>query len=96
MYFCKCLYAKAQEMSLNKRRTKLYMNYGLKLKTCRNIPAYSCVFEQPNSKRFENSNLTPPLGLRIEDASIDLDVADDITLSDTLLGASLNPRSVCL
>ena len=41
------------------------MNYVLKLKTCLDNPACSCVFEPPNSKLFEKSSLTPPLGLRI-------------------------------
>ena len=45
------------------------------------------VFEPSNSKLFEKSSLTPPLGLRIlplfEDSKIDLDVVDDTTVSDT-------------
>ena len=49
------LHAKAQEMSLKNRRKKLSMNYVLKLKTCAENPAYSCVFEPPNSKLFEKS-----------------------------------------
>ena len=57
------------------------MNYVLKLKTCPNNPAYSCVFEPPNLKLFEKSSLTPPLSLRIlplfEDSKIGLDVIDD-------------------
>ena len=61
------------------------MNYVLKRKTCRNNPAYSCVFKPPNSKLFEKSNLTLPIGLRIlplfEDSKIDLDVVDDVTVS---------------
>ena len=81
------LYAKAQEMSLKNRRKKLSMNYVLKLKTCPDNPAYSCVFEPPNSKLLEKSSLTPPLGLRVlplfEDSKIDLDVVDDTTVSDT-------------
>ena len=79
------LYAKAQEMSLKNRRKKLSMNYVLKLKTCPNNPAYSCVFEPPSSKLFEKSSLTPSLGLLIlslfEDSKIDLDVVDDTTVS---------------
>ena len=66
---------------------KKSMNYVLKRKTCPYNPAYSCVFKPPNSKRFKNSSLTPPLGLQtlllLEDSKIDLDVVDDITLSDT-------------
>ena len=46
------IYAKAQEMSLKYRRNKLSMNYVLKLKTCPDNPAYSHVFEPPNSKTF--------------------------------------------
>ena len=81
------LYAKAQEMSLKNRRPKLSMNYVLKLKTCPDNPAYSCVFEPLNSKLFQKSSLTPPLCLRIlplfEDSKTDLDVVDDTTVPDT-------------
>ena len=70
---------------MKNRRKKLSMNYVLKLKTCPDNPAYSCVFEPPNSKLFEKSSLTPPLGLRIlplfEDSKIDLDMVDDTTVS---------------
>ena len=76
------------------------MNYVLKLKTCPENPACSCVFEAPNSKLFGKSSLTPPLGLRIlplfEDSEIDLDVVDDTTVSGTPLGVNLNLRSICL
>ena len=93
------LYAKAQEMSLKNRRKKLSMNYVLKLKTCPDNPAYSCVFEPPNSKLFEKSRLTPPLGLRIlplfEDSEIDLDVVDDTTVSDTPPWSQSEPQ-ICL
>ena len=51
-------------------------------------PAYNCVFKPPNSKIFEKSKLTPPLGLRVlplfQDLKIDLGVVDDVTVSDTL------------
>ena len=83
------LYAKAQEMSLKNRHKKLSMNHVLKLKTCPDNPAYSCVFEPPNSKFFEKSKLTLSLGLCVlllplfEDSKIDLDVVDDTTESDT-------------
>ena len=49
------LYVKAQEMSLKNRCKKLSMNYVLKLNTCPDNPAYSCVFEPPNSILFEKS-----------------------------------------
>ena len=65
----------------------MFMNYVLKLKTCPDNPAYSCVFVPLKLKRFEKSSLTPPLGLRIlpllEDSKIDLDVVDDTTVTDT-------------
>ncbi len=71
----------------------------LKLKTCPDNPAYSCVFEPPNSKLFEKSSLTPPLGLRIlplfEDSKIDLDVVDDTTVSDTPPWSQSEPQ-ICL
>ena len=74
-------------MSLKNRRKKLCVNYVLKLKTCPNNPSYSCVFEPPNSKLFEKSTLTPPLGLRVlplfEDSKIDSGVVDDVMVSDT-------------
>ena len=75
------------------------MNYVLKLQTCPDNPAYSCIFEPPNSKLFEKSRLTAPLGLRIlplfEDSKIDMDTIDDTTVSYTpLLGDSLSLRSV--
>ena len=93
------LYVKAQEMSLTNRRKKLSMNYILKLKTCPDNPVYSCVFEPPNSKLFEKSRLTPPLGLRIlplfEDSKIDLDVVDDTTVSDTPPWSQSEPQ-ICL
>ena len=61
------------------------MNYALKLKTCPNNPAYSCVFEPLNSKFFEKSKLTPPLSLCVlllfENSKIDLGVVDDVTVS---------------
>ena len=77
------------------------MNYVLKLKTCPENPAYSCVFEPPNSKLFEKSTLTPPFGLQIlplfEDSKIYLDVVDDTTVTDIpLLGVNLKLISVYL
>ena len=93
------LYAKAQEMSLKIRHKKLSLNKVLKLKTCPDNPAYSCVFEPLNSKLFEKSSLTPPLGLRIlplfEDSKIDLDVVDDTTVSDTAPWSQSEPQ-ICL
>ena len=75
------------------------MNYVLQLKTCPDNPAYSCIFEPPNSKLFEKSRLTPPLGLRIlplfEDSKIDLDVVDDTTVSDTAPWSQSEPQ-ICL
>ena len=74
------------------------MNYVLKLKTCPDNPAYSCILEQPNSKLFEKSNLTPPLGLRILplfDDSVDLDVVDDTTVLDTPPWSQSEPE-ICL
>ena len=86
-------------MSLKNIRKKLSMNYVLKLKICPDNPAYSCVFDQPNSKLFEKSSLTPPLGLRIlplfEDSKIDLDVIDDTTVSDTPPRSQFEPQ-ICL
>ena len=58
-----------------------------KAKICSNNPAHSCVFEPPNSELFEKFILTPPLGRQIlplfEDSKIDLDVVEDITVSNT-------------
>ena len=87
------------KMSLKNRRKKLSMNYVLKLKTYPDNPAYSCVFEPPNSKLFEKSRLTPPLGLRIlplfEDSKIDLDMVDDTMVSDTPPWSQSEPQ-ICL
>ena len=59
----------------------------------------SGVFEPPNSKLFEKSRLSPPLGLRIlplfKDSKIDLDVVDDTTVSDTPPWSQPEPR-ICL
>ena len=92
-------YAKAQEMSLKIRRRKLSMNYVLKLKTCPDNPAWSCVVEPPNSKHLENSSLTPPLGLSIpplfEDSKIDLDMVDNTTVTDTPPWSQSEPQ-ICL
>ena len=82
------LCAKAQEMSLKNIRKKLSMNFVLKLKACPNNPAYSCVFEPPNSVLFlSKSKLTPRLGRRIltllQNSKIDFGVVDDGTVSDT-------------
>ena len=74
-------------------------NCVLKLKTCSDNSAYSCVFEPLNSKLFEKSSLTPPLGLRIlplfEDSKIDLDTVDDTTDSDTPPWSQSEPQ-ICL
>ena len=57
------------------------------------------VFEPSNSKLFEKSSLTPPLGLRIlplfEDSKIDLDMVDDTTVSDTPPWSQSEPQ-ICL
>jgi len=75
------------------------MNYVLTLKTCPDNPANSYVFKPPNSKLFEKSSLTPPLGLRIlplfEDSKTDLDVVDDTTVTDTPPRSQSEPQ-ICL
>ena len=73
------------------------MNYVLKLKTCPDNSAYSCVFEPPNSKLFKKSSLTQPLGLLplFEDSEIDLDTVDDTTVSDTPPWSQSEPQ-ICL
>ena len=72
------------------------MNYVLKLKTCPDNPAYSCVFEPPNSKLFEKSNLTPSLGLLIlplfDDSKTDPDVVDDTTVTYTTPWSQSEPQ----
>ena len=88
------LYAKELETSWKHRRKKLSTNYALKLKTCANNLAYSCVFEPQNCKLFEIPKLTSPLGLPIlplfEDSKIGLGVTDDVTCQTALRGANLN------
>ena len=92
------LCAKAQEMSL-KNMQETVNELCFKLKTCPDNSAYSCVFEPLNSKLFEKSSLTPPLGLRIqplfEDSKIDLDMVDDTTVSDTPPLSQSEPQ-ICL
>ena len=57
------LYVEAHEPSLSSRRLKLSLNYVMKLNSCPNNPAYSCIFELQNAKLFEKSQfVTPPLG----------------------------------
>ena len=75
-------YVKAKEMSLKNRQKKMSMNYALKLKTCPENRAYSCVFEPPNSKLVKKSNL-------------DLDVVDDTTVTDTPPWSQSEPQ-ICL
>ena len=73
--------------------------FSEKLKTCLNNPASRCVFEPTNSKLFEKSKLTPLVGLPVlplfEDSKIDLDVVDDVTVSDTPLWSQSEPQ-ICL
>ena len=56
----------AHEPSLASRQLKLSLNYVLKLKSLRENPAYSCVFEPENVKQYEESeSKIPPLDIRI-------------------------------
>ena len=73
------------------------MNYVLKLKTCPENPAYSCVFEPPNSKLFQKSSLNTswPPNSATEDSKIDLDVVDDTTVTDTPPWGQSEPQ-ICL
>ena len=68
-------------------------------KNCPSNPAYSCVFEPPNSKLFLKSKLTPPLCFHIpplfEDSKIDLCVVDDVTVSHTPSWSQSEPQ-MCL
>ena len=83
--------ATSLSVSFKNRCKKLPTSDVLNLKTCLDNPAYGCVFEPPNLKLFEKSKLTSPLSLRIlplfEDSKIDMDVTDDVTVSDN------SPRS---
>ena len=82
------LYVEANEPSLKLRRLRLTMNYVLKIRSCPENPAYSCLFETPLMKLFEaNPVSTAPLGIRIlpflEEAEIPLKyVNDDKLLTD--------------
>ena len=83
------LYIEAHEPSLTTRRLKLSLNYVLKLKSLPENPAYSCVFEPPNTKLFEASeSKAPPLGIRIiphlEKSKLNLNLVDDASPLDII------------
>ena len=72
---------KTLEISLKNWRTKVSVNYVLR------IVLIAVVLTITKLKLFEKSKLTLPLCFHIlplfEDSKIDLEVVDDITLSDT-------------
>ena len=76
------LYAEAGEPSLYHRRLRLTLNYCLRLVSEPVNPAYDCVFDPKNVKKFEDNPKTiPPLGIRIrphlKEAGIDLGIICD-------------------
>ena len=76
------LYIEANKPSLNNRRTKLAMQYVVKLKTNALNPAYNCIFEAHDDSAYESRpNYIQPLRLRIkphiEALGVDLDVLED-------------------
>ena len=73
-------------MSLNNVRKKLSMNNVSKLKTCPNNPAFSCVFEPPNSTLSDSASWPS------NHSKFDLDVVDDITVSDTSTWSQSEPH----
>ena len=82
------LYVEAGEPSLSIRRTRLAMNYVLKLKSDPHNPAYKCVFNPNFVKEFEyNTFAIPPLSLRIhphiQAAGINLDCIEEKCLPCT-------------
>ncbi|WP_353806175.1 hypothetical protein, partial [Acinetobacter baumannii] len=50
---CESLYVEANKSPLELRRTKLSLNYYLKLKTDPMNPAYDCVFNPDFVQKFE-------------------------------------------
>ena len=83
---------------MKNRRKKLSMNYVSKLKLVL-IIQLTAVFLNHQIQNSEKSSLTPSLGLRIlplfGDSKIDLDVADDTTVSDTPPWSQSEPQ-ICL
>ena len=76
------LYVEAGEPCLAIRRSRLAMNYVLKLKSNPDNPAYKCVFEPSLEEEFTNNEKeTPPLSLRVrphlEAAGIDLKLIEE-------------------
>ena len=70
------LYVEANEPPLNLRRTKLALQYIIKLKSTPSNPAYNCVFNPTHQALFEDTNFIPPFGLyhkhRFRDFNLDL------------------------
>ena len=83
------LYAEAGECSLEHRRWKLSLNYYLRLSSCPDNPAYSCIMKPEFKEKFENApTCIPSFGLRmqfhLENAEIDTSAVstdDKLTLT---------------
>ena len=64
---CQSLYAETNELSLNLRRKKLFMNNTLKLKSNSNNPTYISIVNQEFAEKFTSKpKSTPHFGLRIK------------------------------
>ena len=53
------LYADAGEPSLELRRLRLSVNYGIKLRAMPENPAYKAVFKEPDEHTFPEKHLPP-------------------------------------
>ena len=76
------LYIEAHEPSLTTCWLKLSLKYIFKLKSLRENPVYSCIFESKNTKLFEESeSKVPPLGIcilpHLEKSKLNLNLVDD-------------------
>ena len=79
------LYVEANEPPLSIRRTKLSLQYTIKLNSNPSNPAFDCVFSPPYEAKFlKKPNAIPPFGIRIKPhlskANIDLSLISDYKL----------------
>jgi len=83
---CNSLYVESNEPSLEQRRTKLSLQYTLKIISHPQNPAYDCIYNPHFIDKYDTKpKVIPPLGIRIrthtDEMNIDLDIIAEITLS---------------
>ena len=88
------LYVKAGETSLSQRRLRLAMNYGLKLHSVPENPAFDSVVDPKYLSHLAQPHITPALGIRLQPhfqaAGIDV---EDIS-NDSLHTDNMSPWSI--